>query len=145
MSYSIVFALPPAVRVAMAALTDVAVMTGPRQIPAGGNQLAVQEMRASAARPLTGGWRRETGSFVLRTYVEVKGAGEAAIDAARTAADDVLHRACDILEADKTIGGVVRFCDVEEIAEDDQSFTDHGHAFAAHATISFTADVDPGA
>ena len=147
MAYSIVFSLPPAVRTLMedaATLAGVNVLTGPRVITAGGKSLAVQDIRATASRPITGGYRREEGTFNLRVYVEVKGAGEDAIDAARTDADAVLHAACDVLEADPTVGGILRLCDVTEIAEDDQALIADGHTFAAHAAVSFTADVMPG-
>jgi len=145
-TYSVVFSLPRALRTLFTAgLTGVQVLSGPRTTPAGSKELALQEFRATAGRPVTGGMRRETGSFVLRVYVEVKGAGEDAIDDARDAADAVLHAAADVLEANPTISGLALFCDVSEIAEDDQSLIKDGHTFTAHATVTFTADVNPGA
>ena len=126
-------------------LDDVQVTTGPRATPAGARQLAVQELRATAERPVTGGIRREEGSFVLRAYWELSGAGEEGIDAVRDEVDAILHAACDVLEADRTLGGLVRWSDVEEIAEDDQALTTDGHTYTAHVRVSFIADVTPGA
>lgn len=150
MTYSVVFSIPPAVRDLLAASTDtdlegVAVLTGPRRVAAGQDSLAVQDCRASANRAVTGGYRRESGSFTLRAHVEVRGAGEDAIDAARERCDAILAAACAELEGDSTLDGITLFCDVTEVAEDDQSTTDTIHEFTAHAVVSFTADVQPGA
>ena len=142
MTYSVVFALPPQLRTMLtadSALTalDVHVTTGPRRTPAGAKELAVQEMRAPASRPITGGIRREKGSFVLRAYCEAAGAGEDSIDAARADASAILEAASDVLEADPTIGDIVRFCDVVEVVEDDQSISEQPslHTFTAHIQI----------
>lgn len=148
MSYSVVFALPRQLRAMLESwpeLEGVTILTGPRRTAAGSRELAVQEMRASAKRPVTGGIRREQGGFVLRCYVEAAGAGEDAIDAAREAADAILDAASDVLESDYTLGGLVRFCDVVEVAEDDQALTTEVRTFTAHLSVSFTADVQPGA
>lgn len=150
MTYSVVFALPKQLRTmltASVALAGVHVTTGPRRTPAGAKELAVQEMRAPASRPNTGGSRREQGSFVLRAYCEASGAGEDAIDAARDDCSAILEAASDVLYADPTLGGYVRFCDVTEVAEDDQGLLEQPslHTFTAHLSVSFTADVNPGA
>ena len=147
MAYSVVFTLPPIVRVLLAANTDLAnveILTGPRRVKAGADALAIQDMRATHARVVTGGWRRESGSFIVRAHVEVSGAGEDAIDAARERADALLGFAADVLEADCTLGGVLLSCDVTEVAEDDQAAPQNQHEFTAHMTVSFTADVQPG-
>lgn len=148
MSWSIVFALPKQLRTMLSAapaLGGVQVTTGPRRTPAGSKELAVQELRAPVSRPVTGGTRREEGSFVLRAYWEVTGAGEDAIDAVRDEVDAILEAASDVIEADYTLGGLVLFCDVTDVAEDDQALLTDGRTFTAHMTVSFTADVDPGA
>lgn len=150
MTYSIVFSLPAVVRTLLqdsAALANVEVLTGPRRFQGGKQSLAVQSVRATTSRPITGGWRREDGSFTLYGHAEVRGAGEDAIDEARDAVSELLQAASDALEADYTLGGLVLHCDVTEIAEDDQSLTDApaGHTFTAHLTVGFTADIDPGA
>ena len=148
MAYSVVFTLPGELRDLLTSappLDGVHILTAPRRTAAGAAELAVQEMRATQSRPVTGGWRRESGSFVLRAYAEVRGAGEDAIDAARTKVDGVLAAASGVLEGDCTLGGIVLHCDISEIAEDDQSLTTDGHTFTAHATVTFRADVNPGA
>ena len=155
MAHSVVFDLPAAVRTLLAARfvvdgLDVEVMTGPRRLAAGAKAVAIQDVRATMTRPITGGYRREEGTFNCRVYVEATGAGETAIDAARNAADDIvasISKAINEEDGDGTLGGFVRYCDVTEIAEDDQTVTDQppGHSFACRVTISFTADVLPGA
>jgi hypothetical protein len=126
------------------------VLTGPRRIPAGVTGVAVQDARVTASRPITGGIRREEGTFNCRVFVESPGAGEDAIDEARDVADDYLAsiwKAISKDDGDNTIGGTVRFCDFGELAEDDQSVTDQppGHTFACHVAITYTADVNAGA
>jgi hypothetical protein len=155
MAHSIVFSLPAALRTLLEArlVTDAldgTVLTGPRLLAAGTDGVAIQDVRASTGRPITGGYRREEGTVVCRVYCEVTGAGEDAIDDARERADlyvDAISTAIDPTAGDNTIGGTVRFCDITEIAEDDQTVTDQppGHSFACRVTISFTADVQPGA
>lgn len=150
MSYSIVFKLPKQLRTMLEAdsalgALGVHILTGPRRTVSGAKELAVQEVRSPAGRAVTGGTRREDGSFLLRAYVEVTGAGEDAIDAARDDCDAVLSAAAKVLNTDPTLGGLVLFCDVTEVAEDDQSLTTDGHTFTAHLAVSFKADVNPGA
>lgn len=148
MSWSTCFLVQAAVRdilVDAGTLTDVDIRTGPRPLKAGAKNLAVADPRVTASRPTTGGSRREKGTFALIVHVELTGSGEGAIDGAREAADDVLSRAAGVLEAQYTVDGLVLTCDVTEVAEDDQSLTTDGHTYTAHATVSFTADVYPGA
>jgi flavin-binding protein dodecin len=150
MAYSVVFTLPSVIRQLLQDSSDLAgveILTGPRQITGGKPSLAAQNFRATASRPITGGYRREAGTFMVYAHVEVSGAGEDAIDAARASVDGLLDAVSDVLDADYTIDGNVLHCDVTEVAEDDQGVTDApaGHTFTAHVTVSFTADVRPGA
>lgn len=154
MAHSVVFTLPQELRDLLVSRLSVdhlsgEVLTGPRRLAAGTDGIAIQEPRVTTGRPITGGYRREEGTVVCRVLVEVPGAGEDAIDDAREQADryvDAISTAIDPTAGDNTIGGTVRFCDITEIAEDDQSLSENppGHVFACRVTISFTADVLPG-
>ncbi len=151
---STVLALPSALRDLLevrGGLSGVAILTGPRQVPAGTDVLAIEKVRARGVRS-TFGRRDEEGSFTIVADVEKGGAGEDAIEAARERCAELLDEvvaAIDPETGDATIGGTVLTSGESiEFETVDNYIGERGGAGSrgttASVTVSFKAHVYPG-
>jgi hypothetical protein len=139
-SFSVVFGLPKAFRTLLSSatgLTGVTVVTGPRD--AGhGDVLAIQNPEA-AGDYAAFGEREEDGRIIILVDVESTATNEAGIDAARDNADDLCGHVAAAIHADPTLGGLLMWAKVAEVAEQDNYLSTKGHGYTARLTVTFKA------
>ena len=135
-----------------AGLSGVAILTGPRKVPAGSDILAIEKVPATGVRS-TFQRRDENGSFTVVADVEKNGAGEDAIGEARERCAELLDEVVAALDpetGDPTIGGTVLTSGESiEFETVDNYIGERGagatRGITASVTVSFKALIYPGA